>query len=895
MTTTTWVSAAEPSADVLLTDGSIGVVRRVVPADREAVCRLHEGLGSDTLRLRFFGVSRFAADQYAQHVMSSCDGGRVLALGLWRDGRLAGLGTAERLDDGSAEIAFVVSDSEHGRGIATLLLEHLAAAARRAGVRRFVAEVLADNAPMLQVIRDAGFAATRHSEDGVVTIEMDTAVTPGTLMASDRRESVSETASLLPLLRPRHVAVVGVRRDGTGIGAAILSAILEGGFTGSVVAVHPAGPVDAPVPTVSGFAELADTVDLVVVAVPPAHVVETVDEAARHGVRAAVVVTSGFAEMGSGGAELQRRLTRVSRERGIRVVGPNCLGLLDNQPDVRLDATFGRGRPPAGGLAVASQSGGVGIVVLEAARRLGLGVRHFVSLGNKADVSSNDLLSAWLEDPGVTAAALYLESFGNPAKFARIARGFSERKPLLAVAGGRTGSGQRAGASHTAAAATPAVRVDALFAQAGVVSCVDADDLTSTALLLAGQPLPEGRRVAVIGNAGGLGVLAADALVEAGLSVPAFSEHLSRRLGRHVAASTGTSNPVDAGAGATATALGRALETLLSSDELDSVLVTLVRTRTTDWEATLAALAAAREGHPAKPVVAVLLGDEDTRQPRGITVLPSLGGAVRSLEHVVRYATWLQRPRTDEPAEDPQRGATSSAWAQDRLAASGGGWLGPEDARTLLRPYGVHPSGVVVCGTEAAVRAAEASGMPVAVKVADPSVVHKTERGLVRPGLSSADEVRRACDQISQAMSDPDVPLLVQPMGAGTELVVGVVRDPGLGPLVLVGAGGTATDLWQDRRLLLSPVTRGDVVDALESLRIWPLLSGFRGAERADVEGLVELVLSVGLLAPEVPELAELDLNPVLVGPAGCEVVDVKIRLASATPLDDGIPRHLRP
>ncbi|MGC4112055.1 MAG: GNAT family N-acetyltransferase [Nocardioides sp.] len=894
-TTTTWPVSAGSPFDVLLADGSIGTIRRVTPDDGEDVERLHDELAADSLRMRFFNTSHRAAHAYVEHVLASCEEGHVLALGLWHDQRLAGLGTAELVDDTSAEIAFVVSDAEHGRGVATLLLEYLAATARDAGVRRFDAEVLVDNAPMLQVVRDAGFAVSRHSSDGVVSIAMDTAVTPGSLAASDHREYVSETASLRPLLAPRHVAVVGVRRDGTGIGAAILSAVLEGGFTGSVTAVHPAGQVAAPVTTVRGFGDLAEPPDLVVVAVPPHQVVDTVVDAARHGARAAVVVTSGFAEMGAEGAELQRRLTRAAREHGIRVVGPNCLGLLDNQPDVRLDATFGRGIPPPGGLAVASQSGGVGIVVLEAARQLGLGVRHFVSLGNKADVSSNDLLAAWLPDPGVTTAALYLESFGNPAKFARIARAFSERKPLIAVVGGRTGSGQRAGASHTAAAATPSVRVEALFAQAGVIACADAEDLTHTALLLDGQPLPRGRRVAVLGNAGGLGVLAADALVDAGLDVPAFSEHLSARLGRHVSASSGTSNPVDAGAGGTASALGLALETMLTSDEADSVLLTLVRTRTTDWERTLAALAEARRRRPDKPVVAVLLGGGgDPASVPGLTVLPSLAGAVRALAHVVGYSSWLSRPPEPAPPEDADRTSTVRSWARDHVAGSGAGWLGPVDGRALLAPYGLHPTGVVVTGAEGAVHAAEEIGLPVAVKVADPAVVHKTELGLVRPGLRTVDEVRTAAEQITATMANPQVELLVQPMGSGTEVVVGVVRDPGLGPLVLVGAGGTATDLWQDHRLLLSPVSSRDVANALASLRIWPLLAGFRGSEPADVDSLVELVVSVGQLAREVPELAELDLNPVLVGPTGCQVVDVKARLAPADPLDDGIPRHLR-
>jgi acyl-CoA synthetase (NDP forming)/GNAT superfamily N-acetyltransferase len=889
-----WAPPVVQTSDVLLTDGTVGIVRRVSPLDRDEVTLLHGGLALDNLRMRFFNISRVAATAYVEHVLSSCESGSLLALGLWHRSRLAGLATAELIDRESAEIAFVVTDSEHGLGIATLLLEHLADEARRAGVRRFTAEVLVDNSPMLQVMRDAGFVVRRHSEDGVVTIDMDTGETRSSLAAADTREAVSEAASLRPLLSPRGVAVVGARRDGTGVGAAILSAIIDGGFTGTVVAVHPAGAIAAPVRTVVSFDELTDAPDLVVVAVPAAQVVDIVVAAARCGARAAVVITSGFAEMGIEGARLQAQLTRAARAHGIRVVGPNCLGLLDNQPGVRLDATFGGELPPAGGLAVASQSGGVGIVVLDTARRIGLGVRHFVSLGNKADVSSNDLLSAWLEDPAVGAAALYLESFGNAAKFARIGRTFSERKPLLAVMGGRSGSGQRAGASHTAAAATPSVRVDALFAQAGVIACSDADDLAHTALVMTEQPLPEGDRVAVVGNAGGLGVLAADAVAEAGLAVPAFSKELDERLTHQVAATIGTSNPVDVGAAGSAETLGRAVEVLLECSEVDTVLLTLVRTRTTDWPGTLECVADARSRHPSKPFVAVLLGDDEHHCLPGATVLPTIGSAITAVGHAVQYAEWRRQPRDEAPPVDDDRAETATGWARSHVEMNGPGWIGPGGAKALLAPYGVAPSGTVVRGSAAAVLAAQELGFPVALKVADPAVVHKTDLGLVRPGLAGADEVRSAAQFMVQAMRDDRAALLVQPMVSGIEIAIGIVRDPGLGPLVMVGAGGTATDLWQDRRLLMAPVSRSDAGRALRSLRIWPLLSGYRGQESGDIEGLLDLVVSVGLLAREVPDLAELDLNPVLVGAHGCVLVDVKARLVRPQPFDSGVPRRLR-
>ena len=881
-------------ADVLLTDGSVGLIRPVGETDRDDLLALHDEIGLDNLRLRFFSASRAAGHAYVDHLLAGLGCGDVIALGLWQHGQLVGLATAERSGE-SAEVAFVVADAWHGRGVGTLLLEHLAAAARTVGVTRFTADVLTDNVAMLQVFHDAGFDAVRTFDRDVATVAMDTRVSDAALEAADARESRAEAASLDALLRPRRVAVVGVRRDGTGVGAAVVESIVSGGYRGDLVVIHPSGEAVAGVPGYPSFADLPDPVDLVVVAVPPRQVSSCVAQAAYAGARAAVVITSGFAEMGPEGAELQRELTRTARAHDIRVVGPNCLGLLDNQPDIRLTATFAGANPEAGGLAIASQSGGVGIVVLDLARRLGLGVGHFVSLGNKADISSNDLLAAWADDPAVTCGALYLESFGNPAKFGRIARRFSERKPLLAVVGGRSGGGQRAGASHTAAAATPAVRVDALFAQAGVVACLDAEDLAQTALLLAEQPLPAGRRLAVLGNAGGLGVLAADTASRFDLEVPALSDELREQLAAHVAGTVGTANPVDAGAGGSATDFGEIAARLLDTDEVDTLLVVLASTRTLDVPGTLAALERARETRREKPMMIVALGGLDAGRLSGVTALPSVESAVRALAHAVRYAAWLGTPRTAVPATPVDRFSLVRRQVTAHLAEEGPGWLAPADASELLAPYDVRPTGLVVAGSSAAAAAAAEGGLPVAVKVADPSIVHKTERGLVRAGVDSVEAVRAAVDSFAAETGDPDVQVLVQPMvRGGVEVALGVVRDPGMGPLVMVAAGGTATEVWQDRSLLLAPVSPQDAARALRSLRIWPLLEGYRGADPVDQEALVDLVVALGRLAVDVPELAEADFNPVLATPDGVALVDVKMRLSEAPSADAGVPRRLR-
>jgi acyl-CoA synthetase (NDP forming) len=723
---------------------------------------------------------------------------------------------------------------------------------------------------------------------------MDTRVSDAALEAADAREARSEAASLDALFRPQRVAVVGVRRDGTGVGAAVVDSIRAGGYLGDLVVVHPSADAVSGVRTYPSFAEVPDALDLVIVAVPPRQVSACVARAAHAGARAAVVITSGFAELGPEGVEMQRELSRTARAHDIRVVGPGSLGLLDNHPDVRLTATFAGDGPPPGGLAIASQSGGVGIVVLDLARRLGLGVGHFVSLGNKADVSGNDLLAAWADDPEVTCGALYLESFGNPAKFARVARRFAERKPLLAVIGGRSGGGSRGGASHTAAAVTPSVRVDALFAQAGVIPCLDAEDLTASALLLAEQPLPAGERLAVLANAGGLGVLAADTAARHHLDVPVFSDDLRGRLAGHVSGTIGTANPVDAGAGAGADDLGEIAAQLLDSDEVDSVLILLAATRTLDAPAALAALERARSTRPGKPLVIVALGGLDVGPLAGVTSLPSVVSALLALAHATRYAAWLRTPRAPSPVTPGDRFALVRREVTAYLRSEGSGWLPPDDVAAVLAPYDVHPSGVVVVGPAAAAAAATEIGLPVAIKVADPTIVHKSDRGLVRFGVATLDAVSTAVEAFVAETGDPEVPVLVQPMAHGVEVALGVVRDPDLGPLVMVAAGGVATEVLGDRSLLLAPVNPQDAARALRSLRIWPLLEGYRGTEPVDEEALVDLIVALGRLAVDVPELAEADLNPVLAGPQGDALVDITMRLAEAPTLDAGVPRRLR-
>lgn len=883
-------------ADVLLADGSIAVIRALRRDDREAVDLLHEEASDKSLRWRFFAVSRQAAHDYVTHIFSDDEPAASLVATV--RGVVVAVATAEWTGaPDTAEVAFLVADTEHGRGVGGLLLEHLAALARGRGIRSFTAEVLCDNVAMSRVFLDAGFRTTHVTRSGVMEVEMETAASTRALAAADLRESRSEARSLSPLLGPTCVAVVGARRDASGIGHAVLDSIREGGFTGDLVAVHPHAEV---IDGVRAFPRLVDVpqhIDIAIVAVPATATLGVAEDAAAAGVSILVVISSGFEELGGEGVDIQRRLVRLARDHTMRVVGPNCLGVMVNDPEIRLNATFTRMVPPPGGLAIASQSGGVGIALLDVATRHGLGVGSFVSLGNKADVSGNDLLAAWLADPRVTAAALYLESFGNAGKFARVARRFSEKKPLLAVMGGRSSGGRRAGASHTAAAATPAVGIDVLFTQAGVIACDSAEAMAETALVLAEQPRPSGDRVAVISNAGGLGVLAADAADAIGLVVPELTASLRHRLQRHVPGTGGTSNPIDLGAAASPEVLAGVAADVLASPEVDAVVVVLVATSVADPAPLVGALAEVCASHPDTPVLLVPMGGLDPGTVPGVTVLPSVDAAVGALARVVRYTEWLAVPREEPAPYDEQRAADARRVA-DRLletAPDDDGWLAPDEVAELLAPYALASTGRVVHTATEAVEAAHAVGFPVALKVADPRVVHKTDRGLVRTGLTSTDELLDALQAFEAELTGTDVPVLVQPMVTGLEVALGIVRDPGFGPLVMVAAGGVSTGVWADRVFLMPPVTAGDAARAVRALRLWPLLEGHRGSAPLDSSGLEQLVVGVARLAEDVPQVAELDLNPVMVLPSGTALVDVKVRLTASAGRNAGVPRQLRP
>jgi acyl-CoA synthetase (NDP forming)/RimJ/RimL family protein N-acetyltransferase len=885
MTTTTPLTHDNGGVDALAADGGIVTIRPVRPTDRRALAALYGDASPDSLRLRFFGTP--SGTSLAAEVDRLClpeDDQHVAVLAVEGD-RVVGVASSERTDDAGrrAEFAVFVTDPHRGRGIGTLLLEHLAARARRHGVGELVGEVLPDNIAMLRTARDLSAHAWSRFGDGIVDVGLDTAADDSVEQAVDRRDRTAERASLRALLAPASVAVVGAGHRPGSVGHETLRGLREYGFTGPLHAVNRSGAPVAGIPGHRSVADLPPPVELLVVAVPADQVAEVLAEGATVGVRAAVILSAGFGEDGPDGRRRQHELIRIAREHSIRLVGPNCLGIINTDARVRLDASFAPRVPGPGGLAVAAQSGAVGIAILEDAIRNGGGISTFVSLGNKADVSGNDLIAYWYDDPATQAVALYLESFGNPRKFARTVRALGRRKPVLALKSGRSGAGQRAGASHTAAAAAPAATVDALFAQAGVVRPDNLGDLMDAARMLTGQPLPAGNRLAIVGNAGGLNVLAADAAEADGLTVPAHGAN-------------GLANPYDLGAGASPAAFAAAAEAVAAGGEADMLLLIVIGTSTNDPAAIVAALEPVLDAHSSLTVAAVVIG---ARQPvtglgaRRAPVYELPERAVRALAHAARYADWRRQPlggRPDLPGIDTDR----TRAAVDLALAEGGGWQPYERTAEILAGYGVTilPAAVAMTGLDA-VAAAERLGYPIVLKSADPALVHKTDTGGVRLGLTGPDPVRAAFDEVAAAGRPGFGALVQKQVTAPVELVAGVVHDPLFGSVVLLGLGGVHTDLLGDRALRLVPMTDLDAGRMWRSLRAAPLLTGYRGATPVDATALEDLLLRLGRLAEDIPEIAELDLNPILAGPDGVVAVDAKLRLAPVGAEPDPTLRRL--
>jgi acetate---CoA ligase (ADP-forming) len=885
---------AHRAADIALRDGTTVQVRPASPQDAAELRRLFEGLSEESRYLRFFSgavdlplVVGWAADVDHQRrdglVAVTGPEGRIVAHAGWE---------RERDHPERAEVALVIDDDFQGRGLGTILLGQLAESARKRGVEMFVAEVLPGNHRMIQVFRDSGFAVRTRSLPGVLMVEIPTLLTTDALGRFDEREEQAAAAALRKVLAPGSVAVIGASRRRGTVGGELFHNLLAAGFTGPVYPVNPKAAAVQSVAAYPTVEELPGPVDLAVLAIPADQVVGVARGCAAKGVGALVVLSAGFAESGPDGAERQRELLAVCRQAGMRLIGPNCLGVINTNPGVRLDATFGPTLPRRGRVGFGSQSGALGLAIVDYANDLGLGLSTFVSMGNKADMSGNDLLGYWQDDPDTDMVLLYLESFGNPRKFARFASRLARTKPIVAVKAGRSVAGARATRSHTGALlAASDISVDALFRQAGVIRTNTLSELFDVAKLLAAQPAPTGRRVGIVTNAGGPGILCADACEAAGLQVPAFSEDLRSRLAAVLPAEAAAGNPVDLLAAAPPERYGRAVELVASSGEADAVIVIhvppLAGDRATGEVAAAVRWAAAKAPAAVTMIAAFMRSGEGPAELReGPAAIPCYQfpeEAARALARATGRGEWLRRPAGTVPSLPGIRQEEAAALLADALAG-GPRWLTVEESAKLLDCYGLPvAAGRLARTPEQAGAAAARLGGAVALKAVVPGLLHKTEAGAVRLGLLGRDAVTRAAADLTQTLqADGQRPegFLVQPMVSGVaELLVGVVHDATFGPVVAAGAGGTSAELLGDVAVRLAPLTDRDAAEALRELKTFPLLDGWRGTPKADQAALQDLLLRIGLLADNHPEIAELDCNPVIAGPDGATIVDVRVRV----------------
>lgn len=899
------VSNLPAPAPVILRDGGTAWLRPALPEDIDRLDVLFNRASRESLWFRFFTAVSTVSRRFLKSVVE-IDGDERMTLlvtrGEGEEERVLAVGSYARLPKtASADIAFFVDDEFQGHGLGMLLLERLAAHAHAHGIEMLVADTMIENRRMLDVFRASGLPMTYRTDHGVVHITFPTHPTEDYLSRAEARERTATVASLAPFFTPRSVAVIGASRDRRSIGRMVLERLIAAGFQGPVYPVNPNARSVAAVRAYGSILDVPDSVDMAVIAVPPATVLPVVDQCAQKGTRALVVLSAGFAETGPEGRERQEELVAKVRASGMRLIGPNCMGILNTAPGVQLNATFGPTVPRRGRVAMSSQSGALGLAILAEADQLGLGISMFASVGNKADVSGNDLIQYWETDPETNLIVLYLESFGNPRKFARIARRIGRQKPILAVKSGRTTAGTRAAMSHTAALAGSDRAVDALFRQAGVIRAGTLDEMFGVATVLTNQPLPAGNRVAIVTNAGGPGILCADACEAAGLALPALAEETLGALRGFLPPMAGLANPVDMIASAGAAEYERTTNAVLLDPNVDSVIViyTPAGMAGTDEiaEAIRHAVTAAGAGAAEKPVLTCIisgrqpppaLSGPEQGAPDGVRPIPVFRfpeSAAQALARTAGYAEWRRRPPGSVPDLVAVDEEAASAAVREALREQGPGWLGPVAVARLLGTAGISLPPFEIAPTAAtAAEAAGRVGFPVAVKLVLPTMTHKSDVGGVTLDLGSADAVRQACERMVARLpagAAVDGFLVQQMVTDGAEVIVGVVDDGIFGPLIGFGLGGTAVEVLNDVAFRITPLTDADAREMVRSIRGLPLLQGYRGRPAGDLAAIEDLLLRISWLVETAPEIAEMDANPVKVFEPGrgLALVDVRIHV----------------
>ncbi|MFC3347437.1 GNAT family N-acetyltransferase [Streptomyces echinoruber] len=935
-------------ADVVLRDGGTARIRPITADDADRLVSFYEKVSDESKYYRFFApyprlsakdVHRFTHHDFVDRVgLAATIGGEFIATVRYDRVGPDGLPASGPADE--AEVAFLVQDAHQGRGVASALLEHIAAVARERGIRRFTAEVLPANTKMIKVFTDAGYTQTRSFEDGVVRLHLDLEPTDRSLAVQRAREQRAEARSVRRLLQPGSVAVVGDGRRPGGVGRNVLGNLRHAGFTGRLYAVNKALPEEQKdidgVPAHRSVRDIPDPVDLAVVAVPAEHVPEVVTECGEHGVQGLVVLSAGYAESGPEGRERQRALVRQARAYGMRIIGPNAFGIINTDPEVRLNASLAPQPPRPGRIGLFAQSGAIGIALLSRLHRRGggvtgvTGVSTFVSSGNRADVSGNDVLQYWYDDPRTDVALMYLESIGNPRKFTRLARRTAAAKPLVVVQGARHGAAPQ---GHTVRPTRLShATVSDLLRQAGVIRVDTITELVDTGLLLARQPLPAGPRVAILGNSESLGLLTYDACLAEGLrphppldltteaSAADFHAALSRALADDTCdavvvtaipgvgeVSLGDAELAEALRSATATAPAKPVlvvhvELGGLAEALSAAAGTAPQARPSEPAPRPAEAGAGSRGRPAAPPA---LPAEPPAAPAGaprdarrIPAYPAAERAVRALAQAVSYARW--RREAADPGRVPEYEDIDEKGAADLihglLACGKGLTLGAEETCELLGRYGILVRRALSAPTpDAAAAAARTLGYPVALKATAPHLRHRADLGGVRLDLADEDQLRRAYAELTDLFGGPEElrPVVQQMAPRGVDTVVRAVIDPAVGAVLSFGLAGAASQLLGDTAHRLVPVTDREASAMIRAVRTAPLLFGWRGSDPVDTAALEELLLRVSRLVDDHPEVVAVTLEPVVVASSGLSVLGASVRLAPPPARDDLGPRTL--
>jgi acetyl coenzyme A synthetase (ADP forming)-like protein len=877
--------------DVVLRDGRTVHLRAARSEDQGAVEDYLIGLSDESRRLRFWSTSIDVTDLAAKAVRPEYpDHLTLLAITGSGAGHVVGGAQFIRENATRAELSVSVSDELQGSGLGSLLVGNLVQAAYEAGIGTLEAKVLPENHRMIDVFRQCGFPISIHAKPGAVSVEVATAPTEEAMTQFEEREAEAAASAVRTILDPETVAVIGASRDEDSIGGRLLRNLLTHPFKGTVYPVNPSAPAVQGVKAYATIEEIPGPVDVAFIAVKAPLVSEVAEACGRKGVRGLVVISAGFAETGGDGPARQRELLEICRRWGMRLVGPNCMGVINTDPGVALNGTFATIAPEAGSVGFLSQSGAVGLAVMSETRRRDIGLSSFVSVGNKADISGNDMLSYWDGDLRTSVILLYLESFGNPRRFSHLARRIGKRKPIVAVKSGRTQAGQRAAGSHTGSlVATSDLTIDALFRENGVIRTDTLAEMFDVAMLLATQPAPAGDRVGIVTNAGGLGILCADTCEANGLVLPSLSEATTDELRTFLPAEASTGNPVDMIASASGEDYERALTAVAGDPSVDIAIVIYIPPleQHVDDVARGIGQAIERLGGSTPVLTSFMSGGEVPVDPvSGRRWFPSFAfpeQAAIAAARAVEYGRWRLRP----PGTTPQLADVRSDEADSILASAlsnRSGWLEPREVEGLLACYGIPivDSKLAVTPEEAGRHAAEI-GRPVALKAVGP--VHKTDVGGVRLGLIGEHDVAAAAIEMQEALEALGEPLKgfsVQEMVEGVEMLVGVTHDDVFGPIVACGAGGTTAELLKDVAVRVAPVTDSAASEMVRSLKTFPLLDGYRGAPMANVAALEEIILRVSALASDHEAVREMDCNPVMVGERRAVVVDARIRVSAS-------------